>query len=60
MLILSRSVSEKIMIGDDVEITLLSVSGGQVRLGIDAPKNVAVHREEVYDRITKEEAKNGD
>jgi carbon storage regulator len=60
MLILSRNVSEKIMIGDDVEITLLSVSGGQVRLGIDAPKNVAVHREEIYDRITKEEAKNGD
>ncbi len=51
MLILTRRVQEAIMIGDDVTITVLSVKGNQVRLGIDAPKNVEVHREEIFHRV---------
>ena len=51
MLILTRSQGETICIGDDIWITVLGTNGGQVRLGIDAPQNVEVHREEIYQRI---------
>lgn len=54
MLILTRRISESIIIGDDVKITVLGVKGNQVRLGIDAPKDLSVHREEIYARIQKE------
>jgi carbon storage regulator len=59
MLILTRRVGEAVMIGDDVSITVLDVKGHQVRLGIDAPRSVAVHREEVYQRIKLEQAGEG-
>ncbi len=55
MLILTRRLNETVMIGDDVTVTVLGVKGGQVRLGINAPKDVAVHREEVYERIKNEQ-----
>ena len=54
MLILTRRVSETLMIGDDVSVTVLGVKGNQVRIGVNAPKDVAVHREEIYDRIKQE------
>jgi len=54
MLILTRRISESIIVGDDVKITVLGVKGNQVRLGIDAPKDVSVHREEIYERIKQE------
>lgn len=54
MLILTRRVGESVMIGDDVTITVLGVKGNQVRLGVNAPKDVAVHREEIYERIQRE------
>lgn len=54
MLILTRRISESIIIGDDVKITVLGVKGNQVRLGVDAPKTVSVHREEIYERIKRE------
>ena len=54
MLILTRRVGETIRIGDDVSVTALGIKGNQVRLGIAAPKSVAVHREEVYERIKAE------
>lgn len=54
MLILTRRVGETLMIGDEVSVTVLGVKGNQVRVGINAPKDVAVHREEIYDRIQKE------
>lgn len=56
MLILTRRVGEAVMIGDDVSITVLGVKGNQVRLGITAPKSTAVHREEIYERIKREQA----
>ncbi len=54
MLILTRRLGETVMIGDDVTVTILGVKGNQVRVGINAPKQVAVHREEVYQRIHAE------
>ena len=54
MLILTRRVGEALMIGDDVTITVLSVRGNQVRIGINAPKEVGVHREEIYNKINSE------
>lgn len=56
MLILSRRVGESIMIGDDVRITVLGIKGCQVRLGVNAPKSVAVHRQEIHERIKREQA----
>jgi carbon storage regulator len=56
MLILTRRVGEALMIGDDVSITVLGVKGNQVRLGIEAPRSIAVHREEIYRRIKREQA----
>ena len=56
MLILARSEGQSIMIGDDITITFLSRQGRQIRIGIDAPDEVSVHREEVYDRIQQEKA----
>jgi carbon storage regulator len=60
MLILTRRVGETLMIGDEVTVTVLGVKGNQVRIGVNAPKHVAVHREEIYDRIRNEnEQKDG-
>ena len=55
MLILTRRPGETLKIGDEIEVTVHSVKGNQVRLGITAPKEVAVHREEIYERIREEE-----
>ena len=55
MLILTRKIEEALIIGDNVKVTVLEVRGGQVRLGIDAPKDISVHREEIYQRIQKGE-----
>lgn len=55
MLVLSRRLGETLIIGDDIKITVLGISGNQVRLGIAAPKEVTVHREEVYRRIQEEQ-----
>ena len=55
MLILTRRVGETLMIGDDVTVTVLGVKGNQVRIGVNAPKDVSVHREEIYERIKQED-----
>lgn len=60
MLILTRRVGETLMIGDSVTVTILGVKGNQVRVGITAPKDVAVHREEIFQRIGKESAPGAD
>ncbi len=60
MLILTRRVGETLMIGDEVSVTVLGVKGNQVRIGVNAPRDVTVHREEIYERIRKERALGGD
>ncbi|MBN1377944.1 MAG: carbon storage regulator CsrA [Gammaproteobacteria bacterium] len=54
MLILTRRVGETLMVGDEVTVTVLGVKGNQVRIGVNAPKDIAVHREEIYERIKRE------
>ncbi|MGB5426411.1 MAG: carbon storage regulator CsrA [Gammaproteobacteria bacterium] len=56
MLILTRRVNEKLMVGDDVTVTVLSISGNQVRIGVAAPRHVPVHREEIYDKVKRQES----
>lgn len=60
MLILTRRVGETLMVGDEVTVTVLGVKGNQVRLGVNAPKDVSVHREEIYNRIQKEKDEEGE
>jgi carbon storage regulator len=54
MLILTRRVGETLMIGEEVSVTVLGIKGNQVRIGVNAPKDVSVHREEIYERIQRE------
>jgi len=58
MLILTRRVGETLVVGDDVTVTVLGVKGNQIRLGVNAPKDVSVHREEIYQRIQQEKGQN--
>jgi carbon storage regulator len=60
MLILTRRIGENVRIGDDVVVTVLGVKGNQVRLGVEAPKSVPVHREEIFERIKRDRALQGE
>ena len=60
MLILTRKIGESLMIGAEVTVTVMAVKGNQVRIGINAPKDVVVHREEVYDRVKHEQMPQGE
>ncbi|MBN2690109.1 MAG: carbon storage regulator CsrA [Gammaproteobacteria bacterium] len=60
MLILTRKIGESVIIGDDIQIRMLSVSGGQAKIGIEAPRNVSVHRDEIYDLIQKQKTQSQD
>mgnify|MGYP001296307653 FL=1 len=60
MLILTRKSGESLMIGEDISVTVLGVKGNQVRIGINAPKDIAVHREEIFDKIQEDTKENGD
>lgn len=60
MLILTRKIGEMMMIGDDVEVRILSVKGCQVRLGINAPKEISVHREEIFLKVQEEKKRNAE
>jgi carbon storage regulator len=60
VLILTRRTGETLNIGDNIQVTVLGIKGNQVRIGIDAPKDVPVHREEIYEKIKHEEIENGD
>lgn len=59
MLILTRRVGETLMIGEEVSVTVLGIKGNQVRIGVNAPKDVSVHREEIYERIQREKQESG-
>jgi carbon storage regulator len=59
MLILTRRIGESLQIGEDIKVTVLSVRGNQVQIGIEAPPEVAVHREEVYERLKREQRESG-
>lgn len=59
MLVLSRKINESIIINDDIVVTIIEVRGDKVRLGIEAPRNVSVHRQEVYDAIVNQTKQNG-
>ncbi len=58
MLILTRRIGESIIIGDQIKVTVLNINGNQMRLGIEAPKDVSVHREEIYQRLLSESEEN--
>jgi len=59
MLILTRKVGESLMISDDMKVTVLGIKGNQIRIGVTAPREVGVHREEIYNRILRERAQGG-